>query len=418
MAGSTEVFNFAGASGETLAGRLELPVTGVSKAAGESAGATPVAIFAHCFTCSKNVAAASRISRALARRGFAVLRFDFTGLGNSDGDFANTSFSSNVGDLDAAASALTKAGMQPRLLVGHSLGGAAVLVAAPRIESVRAVATIGAPSEPAHVKHLFANQVPEIDAEGRAEVTLAGRQFTIRKEFIDDLETQSLGKVLPDMKRALLVFHSPTDETVSIEHAAKIYQAAKHPKSFVSLDGADHMLSRVADAEYVADTLSVWACRYLEVDAPASERPASGAVVVEGTGGGFQQRVSTPTHDWLADEPASVGGGGTGPTPYELLLAALGACTGMTLQMYAGRKDWPLEGTRVTLTNEKIHVKDCEECTGETGKIDRIDVALELVGDLDPEQRARLLEIAHRCPVHRTLKNEKQIDIRAVPPAS
>ncbi|MEM7165437.1 MAG: bifunctional alpha/beta hydrolase/OsmC family protein [Planctomycetota bacterium] len=405
MAGKTEVFNFKSNTGELLAGRLELP----------DGDAEAVAIFAHCFTCSKNVAAASRISRALAALGFAVLRFDFTGLGNSEGDFANTSFSSNVEDLEAAARALEEQGLEPRLLVGHSLGGAAVLAAAPRIDGVQAVATIGAPSEPSHVKHLFAGDVPTIDANGRAEVTLAGRQFTIRREFIEDLEAQSLAASLPTMKRALLVFHSPVDDTVSIDHAAKIFQSAKHPKSFVSLDQADHLLSRVEDAEYVADTLGVWAARYLtKAEIAATAQLPAGAVVVDGGSEGYQQRVRTAEHEWLADEPVSVGGAGTGPTPYDLLLAALGTCTNMTLRMYANRKQWPLTRTWTQLRIEKIHAKDCAECETETGKIDRISIDLRLEGDLDSDQRARLLEIAHRCPVHRTLKNEKQIGITVI----
>lgn len=392
-----QAFNFENAAGETLAGRLELP-------AGRARG---VALFAHCFTCSKNVRAATQVSRALAQQGMAVLRFDFTGLGNSEGDFSNTNFSSNVDDLVAAADCLRASHGAPSLLVGHSFGGAAVLAAAARIPEVRGVATIGAPSEPAHVLHLLGDKREAVESEGEAVVELAGRPFRVKRQFLEDVtETRLLEGLKEWKKRALLVFHSPLDSTVDIDQARKIYQAAKHPKSFVSLDQADHLLSSVEDAEYVADVLSSWARRYICPADEATSNTDEGEVVVEEVGPGFANRVIAGRHQLPADEPVSVGGGDTGPTPYGYLLAALGTCTSMTLRMYANRKGWPLQGVRVSLRHSRVHAKDCEECETETGRVDRIDKKLQIDGPLDDDQRQRLLEIADRCPVHRTMLSE------------
>ncbi len=402
MANSEKV-EFEGAQGDMLAARLEMP-------AGEPRA---YALFAHCFTCSKDIFAASRIAGALAELGFAVLRFDFTGLGASDGEFANTNFSSNVGDLLKAVEYLRAAHEAPSIIIGHSLGGAAVLAAAGQVPEIKAVATIGAPSDPGHVQHLFAAARPEIEAKGEAEVSLAGRTFRIQKQFLDDIESHKLADAIGAMRKALLVFHSPVDQTVGVENAAAIFQAAKHPKSFISLDDADHLLSRHADAIYVATVLAGWASRYLpEDDAEAADTAAGepGTVIVRETGNGrFQQDVLNGPHRMLADEPPSVGGTNTGPTPYGYLLAGLGACSSMTVRMYADRKKWPLERVSVSLHHDKIHATDCEECETREGKIDTIEREIELTGPLDAEQRARLLEIADKCPVHRTLHSEVQI---------
>ncbi len=401
---------FPSATGDELAARFDRP-TGPARA---------IALFAHCFTCSKDIYAASRIAGALAARGIGVLRFDFTGLGSSEGEFANTNFSSNIDDLVAAAAFLGENFEAPRILIGHSLGGSAVLAAAPRIESIRAVATIGAPSDPGHVNHLFSDNIPEIEARGEAEVCLAGRPFTIKKQFIEDIGEHNLKAVIAEMKIPLLVCHSPIDETVGIENAAQIYGAAKHPKSFLSLDDADHLLSRKADAVYVAEVLAAWAGRYVEDGEP--EEPAEAvegeagdfAVTVTETGPGrFTQRITAGRHVLGADEPEAYGGDDTGPTPYDLLLAGLGACTAMTLRMYAERKKWPVGAITVGLDHEKIHASDCESCETEDGRIDRIDRVLHIEGDLTPEMRARLLEIADKCPVHRTLMSETVITTRA-----
>ena len=395
----SEKVEFTGSGGDTLAARLELPV-------GEPRS---YVLFAHCFTCGKDIFAARRIAEALTGLGFAVLRFDFTGLGASEGEFANTNFSSNVGDLLAAADYLRAEREAPAILIGHSLGGAAVLAAAGQIPEVQAVATIGAPADPGHVAHLFAEARPEIEQAGEAEVVLAGRTFRIQKQFLEDIEGQRLADAIGAMGKALVVFHSPIDDTVSIDNAAAIFMAAKHPKSFISLDDADHLLSRREDASYVATVLSGWAERYLP-DPVEAAAPEDGTVVVRETGQGrFQNEVLNGPHRMLADEPPTVGGTNTGPTPYGYLLAGLGACTAMTVRMYADRKKWPLSRVSVTLRHEKIHAEDCAECETVDGKIDHIDRTLAFEGDLDDEQRARLLEIADKCPVHRTLHSEVEI---------
>lgn len=395
---------FANADGEMLAGLLEAPAE----------SPTAFVLFAHCFTCGKDIAAASRIARALVARGLAVLRFDFTGLGNSDGDFANTSFSSNVEDLLAAAAFLRQKYAAPSMLIGHSLGGTAVLKAAADIPESQAVVTIGSPADASHVAAQFKCNLDEIEQRGEAEVDLAGRKFTIKKAFVQDLQAQEMDH-LASLGKALLVFHSPLDTTVSINEAEKIYRQAKHPKSFVSLDKADHLLTSKADAEYVAETIAAWASRYLDL-APAVVAAQSavnkGEVVVQERNQNFTQSVTTDDHYWLADEPASVGGDNLGPDPYEHLLASLGACTSMTLRMYAKRKQWPLDRVKVTLSHGRKHGEDCAECDEQHRQIDVIDRTLHLEGDLSDKQRQRLLEIADRCPVHKTLHNKIVVNTR------
>ena len=395
--------SFPGAQGDTLAARIDLP----------DGPPAAYALFAHCFTCTKDIFAAAQIARALAAQGIAVLRFDFTGLGHSDGEFANTTFSSNVADLVAAAEYLAAEHAAPAVLIGHSLGGAAVLAAAPRIPGVRAVATVGAPADPHHVTHLFADDRAEIERTGRAEVTLAGRKFTITREFIADTAEANLTETIAATRLPLLVMHAPTDDTVGIDNAGAIFGAAKHPKSFVSLDSADHLLTRKADAIYAADVLAAWATRYvpgLKTEEPAGAGPrGDGEVVVSSAGEGkFAHIVRVGHHRLRADEPPSVGGTDTGPTPYGYLLAALGACTAMTLRMYADFKKLPLRDVTVRLRHEKVHAADAA-AEGKGGKIDQIDVTLELAGDLDDATRDRMLEIAGRCPVHQTLKRENVI---------
>ncbi len=395
-------FEFTNASGQTLAGLLESP--------DDEASVRAHALFAHCFTCGKDIAAASRISRALAAEGIAVLRFDFTGLGNSDGDFANTNFSSNVDDLIRAAAALAGAGRPPQILIGHSLGGAAVLAAAARIESVEAVVTIGAPATARHVEHLFAESRGEIEAEGEAVVSLGGRKFAIQRQFLDDLERYASTESLRELGAALLIFHSPLDAIVSIDEAARIYQAARHPKSFISLDRADHLLSDAADSRYVARTLAAWASRYVELEAtaePARPELAEGEVLITELDRKFLRGLHGSGHFLRADEPKRYGGSEQGPTPYDLLLMALGACTSMTLRMYANRKKLRLDDVSVRLEHARVHAEDCIDC--EAG-MERITRRIALAGDLDPDQRARLLEIADKCPVHRTLEGDLRID--------
>src|SRR5947207_2201179 len=397
---ASERFDFPNARGEKLSALLDKP-------AGQPVA---YALFAHCFTCGKDVLAAKRIAEGLMARGIAVLRFDFTGLGASDGEFANTTFSSNVADLVAAANHMREMYRAPAILIGHSLGGAAVLVAAQQVPEVRAVATIGAPADPAHVAGLFRQHVTDIHEKGEVEVALAGRPFRIRKEFLDDIAEQKLTACLANLPTALLVLHSPTDDLVGIANASAIFGAAKHPKSFVSLGDADHLLSKRRDAVYVADVIATWSERYLDMVPEPDAMPIEGVLVEETRNGKFEQAIIAGLHRYLADEPVSVGGNGSGPSPYEYLLAALGACTSMTIRLYADLKKLPLERVAVHLKHDKIHAVDCENCEIREGKIDRIDRIVTLQGNLSPEQRARLMEIADKCPVHRTLHSE--IDVR------
>jgi putative redox protein len=405
--GQSERIQFIGADGKSqLAARLDLP----------QPQPRAYALFAHCFTCTSNVFAASRIAANLVGHGIAVLRFDFTGLGASEGEFANTTFSSNIGDLAAAADWLRRERQAPALLIGHSLGGAAVLAAARSIPEARAICTISAPAEPSHVVRLFAPSVPEIDARGEAEVLLAGRPFRIRKEFLEDIEEHRLAEDIAGLRRPLLIFHAPGDAVVGIENASRIFGAAKHPKSFVSLDDADHLLSRREDAAYVADVLAAWAERYVGAaetarTAPAPEAPAEAVTdavaVAEAGSGRFAQVVNVRgRHLLAADEPQSYGGDDTGPNPYEYLVAGLGACTSMTVRMYADRKGLPLEGVSVTLRHAKVHAEDCTDCETKQGMLDRIEREITLQGPLDDAGKAKLMEIADKCPVHRTLHSE------------
>jgi putative redox protein len=392
-------FDFPNAKGERLAALLDLPLD----------EPRAYALFAHCFTCGKDVHAAKRIAAGLTELGIAVLRFDFTGLGASEGEFKNTHFSSNVADLVAAASHMRKEMRAPSLLIGHSLGGAAVLAAASDIPDARAVVTIAAPAEAAHVKHLFKDHVDDIKTKGEVEVQLAGRPFKIAREFLQDIEQHKLADRIAHLNKALLVFHSPTDDVVGIDNATKIFVTAKHPKSFVSLAGADHLLSKKSDAAYVANVIAAWAERYLEMAAADAKGETQGVIVEETRQGKFQQEITAGAHRFLADEPASSGGLGSGPTPYDLLLAALGACTSMTLRLYADRKGIPLERARVSLKHSRVYASDCADCETKEGMVDQIDRQIALEGNLDKETRERLLEIADKCPVHRTLTSEIKI---------
>ena len=396
---------FPGALGAELAARLDTPLL----------PPRAYALFAHCFTCSKDSRAASFISAALAEHGIAVLRFDFTGLGASDGDFSNTHFSSNIADLVAAADWLRAHHGAPAMLIGHSLGGAAVLAAAAKIPEVRAVATLGAPYEPAHVKGLLKSSIAEIEAQGEAEVELVGRRFRIKREFLEDLDAQPQREAIARLRRALLVMHSPVDDTVPIDNATGIFVAAKHPKSFVSLDTADHLLTRREDARYAAAVLAAWAARFVPLADPHRIAGEEGEVIVAETREGrFTQTISASGHALRADEPQSVGGLGSAPGPYDLLLAALGACTAMTIRMYADLKKIPLLRSSVRLKHEKIHAADSEGSDTKGAKIDHIEREITLEGELDEAQRAKLLEIADKCPVHRTLHGEVKVVTRIV----
>jgi putative redox protein len=366
-------------------------------------------LFAHCFTCTKNIKAAVNIADALAQEGMAVFRFDFTGLGQSEGDFADTHFSSNVQDLVDAAGFMSSVYQSPEILVGHSLGGTAVLAAAQQIDSAVAVATIGSPADAEHVLHLLEDDLEAIEAEGEARVNLAGRPFHIRKDFVENVRSQSVRDGIGKLRKALLVMHSPVDELVSIEEAANIYQSALHPKSFVTLDDADHLLSRERDSKYAGQVLAAWASRYLQddYDQPTAAAYQGGAVVVAGRPEDiFLSSVNADGHRMLADEPEAYGGEGRGPTPYDFLAAALGSCTVMTLNMYARHKKLPVEKVKVAVRHDRIHARDCEDCETKSGQVDRLSREISISGSLDEAQRQRMLEIADRCPVHRTLEGE------------
>jgi putative redox protein len=399
---NSENLEFTNQSGQALSAILEIPV-----------GAEPraYAVFAHCFTCGKNIKAATYVARALAAEGIATLRFDFTGLGESEGEFAETNFSSNVDDLVAAAEFLEHEYDAPAILVGHSLGGAAVLQAASRIPSVKAVAVFSTPAEPAHIADRLAHVRDEVEERGEVEVDIAGRRFRLQKQFFDDLDKARMERTIATLGRPLLILHSPDDDIVDIEDAARIFDAASQPRSFVSLDGADHLLSDRKQARYAGALIAAWASRYIP-EAPAPEAADEGWTVAYTGDSGYYTEVMAGEHMLVSDEPTSYGGTDLGPSPYQLLTAALGACTTMTLRMYADRKEWPLEGVTVRLRHSKVHAKDCDKCETTEGKIDRIVREVIPHGDLSGEQRQRLAEIADKCPVHRTLHSEIEVQTK------
>jgi len=396
---NSERIEFTNKLGYTLSARLERPI---------DMKAHTYAIFAHVFTGSKNLPATRCISRALTQDGIAVLRFDFTGLGDSEGDFADTNFTSNVEDLLAASEHLENNYKAPSIIIGHSLGGAASIFAASKLDSIKAVATIGTPSQPDHVSHLFESSLDEIESEGLAKVNIGGRAFTIKKQFLDDLKSKDMFDILNDMDKAILVLHSPQDNIVGIENAAEIYQNAKHPKSFVTLNGADHMLSRKEDAHYVGELVASWAKRYISI--PKKETLSTDKQVVARLGEvGYTTEIKAGQHSLIADEDEALGGDDFGPSPYEYLSAGLGACTAITIQMYARRKQWPLEEVKVHLSYGRDYHQDCEECEDESKKIEAFERHIELSGNLSQEQIDRIMIIADKCPVHKTLSKDVQI---------
>ena len=394
---SKKVF-FKNAEGLNLAAYLDFPIDGKPRA---------YALFAHGFTLTKHLKATTHINRALAAKGIAVLRFDFTGLAESEGDFADTNFSSNVSDIVSAARFLEDEYEAPEILIGHSLGGAAMFVAARDIPSAKAISTIGAPCDPSHIAHIFAGHEDELKRKGELEISIGGRKFRLKKQFLDNVQEAETCAAIHDLKRALLIFHSPLDEIVDIKHAQRIYESARHPKSFVTLDRADHLLSKESDACYVGSVIATWADKYVPVR--EIEWDSGAHAVRVRTGSSYYTEIKSGGHGLLADEPARLGGTDRGPTPYGLLISALGSCTSITLRMYADRKGWDVDEINVYLNHEKVHASDCEECPDSPHKIDHIERLIEVVGDLDEKQRARLLEIADRCPVHRTLHDKVHI---------
>lgn len=399
MAANAQRVEFPGHSGATLAARLDLPGGPVRA----------YALFAHCFTCSKDLMAARTIAADLARTGIAVLRFDFTGLGSSEGEFASTNFTSNIADLIAAADYLRDHYQAPSVLIGHSLGGAAVLAVAGQIPEVAAVVTIGAPADPSHVLHQLGSSLAEIEDKGEAQVLLGSKTFTIRRQFVEDVRRRALREAVATMKKPLLILHSPLDQVVGVDNATRIFLAAKHPKSFVSLDRADHFLSDPKDAAFAAQVISGWLPRYLPADAPQGDEPIEHVRVMETGVGKFQNTVQAGRHRLFADEPQSVGGADTGPSPYDFLSIALGACTSMTLRLYAERKQLDLGRIQVDVSHEKLHVQD-GVAGGGGGKIDVFNRVICVDTDLSEEIRAKVVEIAGKCPVHRTLEAGSKVE--------
>ena len=391
---------FYNKAGEQLVGRLELPANRLPH---------NFVLFAHCFTCNKNLLAIRNISKSLTSSGFGVLRFDFTGLGESEGDFADTNFSGNVEDLIAAAEYLGETYKEPSLLIGHSLGGAAAIIAASQVPSIKAIATIAAPSNPVHVKNLLRSNIEEINLKGKAIVNIGGRDFTIKKQFLEDLKTRTLAQIVKELRKPLLIMHSPQDQIVAIKNAEEIYVAAHHPKSFVSLDGADHLLSDKKDSSYAGSVISGWAKRYLEI--PQDKRISSEHQVVASldASDGFSTSMKVGNHYMMADEPEEFGGNDFGPSPYELVSAGLSACTAMTIQMYVKRKGWDLQNVEVHTSYSKSHAADCQDCESPGTKIDTFHREIKLTGSIDEKQTRRILEIADKCPVHKTLHSETQV---------
>ncbi len=404
---------FEGFNGDTLAASLETPENGEPAA---------YALLAHCFTCGNNLRASRYMSEGLVRKGYGVLRFDFTGIGSSEGDFSNTNFTSNTEDIVKAADYMRRELRAPSILAGHSLGGTAVLAAAKNIPEAQAVATIGAPIDPEHVCRLFSEDLETIRTQGEAEVTLEGRSFRIKKQFLQDVENTVVENTIGSMNKALLIFHSAADKTVHIDNARKIYEAAMHPKSFISLDEADHLLSNKEDALYVSEVLAAWASRYMQVNVNENGATSGsgntayedGVSVVETGESLFTQSIMTGIHIMAADEPLKMGGMDKGPSPYEYLLAALGACTSMTLRLYARRKGISLKRVKVFLRHGKVHAEDCADCETKHGMIDLIDREIVLEGELSDEQRRRMMQIADRCPVHRTLTSEVKVKSKLI----
>ncbi|MEG9328706.1 bifunctional alpha/beta hydrolase/OsmC family protein [Salinimicrobium catena] len=393
---------FRNKKGNELSGYLELPLNKEPHS---------FVLFAHCFTCNKNFFAVKNVARALSAKGYGVLRFDFTGLGESEGDFSDTTFYGNVEDLLSAADFLEKEHAAPSLLVGHSLGGAAVILAAKQLPSVKAVATIGAPSTPQHVTHIMRSEIEEIKEKGIAEVNVGGRNFKIKEKFLNDLNGREVQKMVAELDAALLILHSPQDPVVEIKNAEELYVAARHPKSFVTLDGADHLLTNTKDSTYAGEVIAAWASRYLSI--PEQKILSTDHQVVANLGEeGFTTQLRAGKHYFTSDEPKSVGGSDFGPTPYDFLSAALAACTSMTVQMYVRRKKWPLVNIETHVNHNKTHVDDCNNCERNTSKIDVFEREIILEGNLDEEQQQKVLEIANKCPVHRTLHNKIEINTR------
>lgn len=404
MSQRTQKLEFEGHSGAQLAARLDLP----------NGPVRGYALLVHCFTCSKDLAGLRRIGAELAREGIAVMRFDFTGLGSSEGEFSSTNFSTNLADIRVAVDFMRTHLEAPQLMIGHSLGGAAVLAAAGGVEEVRAVVTIGAPSDADHVLNNFHADLGEIEQSGKARVDLHGREFTITRQFIEDVREHELSEAIRNLRKPLLIMHAPGDEIVGIDSATAIFTAARHPKSFVSLDKADHLLTDEEDARFAAGVIAGWASRYMSPDRSQAAEEIEHVRVSETGVGKFQNAVQAGRHRLFADEPEEMGGDDTGPSPYDFLSAALGACTSMTLRIYAEHKKIDLGRVSVDVSHRKVHRKDSESdaAGGRRERIDQFERVITVEGELDEALKAKVVEIANKCPVHRTLENSSQVETR------
>lgn len=370
------------------------------------------AIFAHCFTCNNNLNAVRHISTALTVHGVGVVRFDFTGLGKSEGTFAESHFSSNVADLVAVYRYMDSHFEAPALMVGHSLGGAAVLAAADRLPALKAVATIGAPSSIDHVKKHFDLIKGEENGDADYEVHIGGRPFLINNTFLEEMEKTDLLAIVKRLHKPVLFLHSPGDQIVGIENAQHLYEHAVHPKSFVSLDHADHLLSKKADSIYTADMIAAWSARYMPVEENIMLNNYGEQIVAYLDLGQskFTTNLQTPRHAFIADEPLEAGGENMGPSPYDYLSAALAACTTMTVRLYAERKAWDLQEVFVYITYTHKHEDDMKDGTITPGHLEVFSKKLRFVGNLDEVQKERLKEIAAKCPVHQTLSLPAHIE--------
>lgn len=392
--------SFKNSAGHQLAAVIEQPVIPVKC----------YALFAHCFSCGKDILIASRIARSLVARGVAVLRFDFTGIGDSEGEFESSNFTSNIDDIISATNHLREHYSAPQILIGHSLGGTAMLNAAEQVSEAKAVVSIAAPFTADHILSHFQDKVEELEQKEKVDIELAGKILTINREFVSDLKAHSNEDRISQLRKALLILHSPFDEIVPIEEATKIFVNAKHPKSFVSLDKADHLITDKEDAEYVANTIVAWASRYIEEDSSTSQVIDKGEVLIGEGNKKFLREVASDDHTWFSDEPLAVGGDNLGPDPYEQLLSSLGTCTSMTLRMYANHKGWPVEDIQVKLKHSRQHDQDCEQPDEKSCKIELIQKFITIKGDLDEQQINRLVEVADRCPVHKTLLGKIKLE--------
>lgn len=405
MIKSSQKITFENSRGEKLSARIAFPIDRKPH---------NFAVFANCFTSNKNFKAIRYITQSLTAEGFGVLSFDFTGLGESEGNFAGTAFSSSVDDLICAANYLKENYVAPTLIVGHSLGGAAVILAASQVDEIKAVVTSGTPSARQHVRNLLKSGIEEIEENGVAEVDIGGRPFTVKKEFIDDLVNQKLPGVVKQIRKSYLGLHSAQDTIVGIENESELYLAVRHPRSFISPDGADHLLSKEKDACCAGDLIVTWAKRYVEIPEIEELSTQSRVVAYLDTSEKFTTHIKADQRSLIADEPENFGANVFGPSPYQLVASGLATCTLMTLHLYAELKKWDLQEVFRHIRHETTHLEDWKDCENPKAQIDKFTRDLELIGDLDVEQKQKLLEVSGKCPVHQPPENVAHIETRMI----